>query len=378
MKTSIKIGSVFNIPIKVHFSFLFILALFTWVLSIETVYLFGFSIGFGNLPLNNTYKIFLGAIASILLFICVLLHELGHSYLTQKFGHNVNRITLFIFGGSSETENIPKDPKKELRIALVGPLISLLIGVCFYTAYILLIPYNSILVASIISNLFGTLSFYNIILAGFNLIPAFPIDGGRVLRSILAMKMDHQKATKTAASIGKGVAIALGVFGIFFNLWLVLIAVFIFFGAYQEQKTSEISDVLEGKKINDLMRTNIHSVSPHTTIQKVYEKMKEYKKIVYPIVEDEKLHGVIHIQDLKKVNKQNWFDVKAKQVMRTDVATVQPDDDAFSVFKTLMKNNLDRVFVKDNEKLIGFISRNDFLKTIQFYNVNHKVDNGSV
>lgn len=370
MKTSIKIGSVLGIPIKIHFTFLFILALFTWVLSIETVSLIGFNIGFGNLPIHDAYKIILGAAASILLFICVLFHELAHSYLTQKFGHKVNRITLFIFGGSSESEEIPKDPKKEVRIALVGPLVSLLIGACFFTVYILLRPYQTILVASVLFNLFGTLSFYNIILAGFNLIPAFPIDGGRVLRSLLAMKMNYQKATKTATCIGKGAAIALGVFGVFFNLWLLLIAVFIFFGAYQEQKTSEISNVLEGKKINELMRTDIHTVTPDTPLQNVYEQMKKHKKLVYPVVEDDEFRGVINIEDLKTVEKSNWFDTKVTAVMRTDIPTVQPGDDAFSVFKTLMKKNLDRIFVKDDEKLIGFISRNDFLRTIKFYDVN--------
>ncbi len=370
MKTSIKIGSVLGIPIKIHFTFLFILAFFTWIFSIETVSLFGFNIGFGALPINNEYKIFLGAITSVLLFACVLLHELAHSYLTQKFGHNVNRITLFIFGGSSESDEIPKDPKKEIQIALAGPLVSLLIGVCFLTSYILLKPYQNVLVASMLFNLSGTLSFYNILLAGFNVIPAFPIDGGRVLRSLLAMKMNYQKATKTAASIGKGVAIALGIFGVFFNLWLLLIAIFIFFGAYQEQKTSEISDVLEGKKINELMRTNIHTVNPDTPIQEVYERMMEQKKIVYPVVEDDEFRGVIGIKDLKMVKRTNWVDTKVKEAMRTDIPTVQSDDDAFSVFKTLMKKNLDRIFVKDNEKLIGFISRDDFLKTIQFYTVN--------
>jgi Zn-dependent protease/CBS domain-containing protein len=373
METSFKIGTILDIPIRIHFTFLFILALFTWVLSIEHVTLFGFTIGFGDLSLQTIYKIGLGAVSSILLFVCVLLHELGHSYTLQKFGHKVNSITLFIFGGSSESEEIPKEPKKEMKIAVMGPVISLIIGISMYLVYFLLRPYQGLMTVNILLALFSTLSFYNIVLAVFNLIPAFPIDGGRILRSLLAMRMQYQKATKTAASIGKGIAIALGIFGIFFNIWLLLIAVFIYVGAYQEQKTLEITNALRGKQIEYMINTNFHSVSPDITAQDLYENMRVHNEILFPVVKNEKLLGIITIKDLQRIDKTRWHEITVKQLMRKDVATVKPDADAFLVFKSLMKNNLDRIFVQENDKLIGTITRNDLLNSVRFYDINQNI-----
>lgn len=367
MKTSLKIGTILDIPIRIHFTFLIILFLFTWILSVESVTIFTFPIGFGNLPLQNIYKIILGGLTSILLFICVLLHELGHSYILQKFGHNVNSITLFIFGGSSESEEIPKEPIKEMKIAVMGPLISMLIGVSLYLLYFSLFFYQDILSFRILTTLLGTLSFYNIVLAGFNLIPAFPIDGGRIIRSLLAMRMQYRKATAIAISLGKGIAIALGIFGIFFNLWLLLIAIFIFFGAYQEQKTVEISDALKGKQISNI-------IAPDSTAEELHEKMRKQNKIVYPVVENKELLGIVSIQDIARVDKNKWHDIKVKKLMNADVVTVNSDEDAFSVFKSLIKNNIDQIFVKENDKLVGIITRNDLLKFIRVYDISQNID----
>jgi CBS domain-containing protein len=211
------------------------------------------------------------------------------------------------------------------------------------------------------------------VLAVFNLIPAFPIDGGRILRSLLAMRMQYQKATKTAASIGKGIAIALGIFGIFFNIWLLLIAVFIYVGAYQEQKTLEITNALRGKQIEYMINTNFHSVSPDITAQDLYENMRVHNEILFPVVKNEKLLGIITIKDLQRIDKTRWHEITVKQLMRKDVATVKPDADAFLVFKSLMKNNLDRIFVQENDKLIGTITRNDLLNSVRFYDINQNI-----
>lgn len=373
MKTSFQIAKIFGIPIKVHFSFIFILALFTWVFSIETIHFLGFIIGFGDLDVSLEYKIVLGAITSILLFIGVLLHELGHSYVANEYGQKVNKITLFIFGGSAESDEIPEDSEKEIRIAISGPLVSIFLGLLFYLVYFFTTLYFNNLFAHIISITFGTLSFYNLLLAGFNLLPAFPTDGGRILRSGLAMRMDYQKATKTASNIGKAFAILLAVLGIFYNFWLILIAIFIFFGAYQEQQTVKISEALKGKKINEIMKTDIDSASPDTTIQEVYEKMEKDKTFVYPIVKNEKLYGKVTIQDLKYIDRKLWMETNVSQVMNTEVTTVSPDEDAFSIFKILIKKGLDKVFVEDEEKLLGYITRNDLLNTIRFYDINKKL-----
>jgi len=329
MKTSVQIGKLLDIPIRIHFTFLFILALFAWVFSIETVTIYGFTIGFGDFSISLGFKALAGVIAAILLFACVLLHELGHSYVTQNFGHKINRITLFVFGGSSESEDIPKQPNKEFRIALAGPLVSIILGLSFYLIYYLTRLLDGNVIVSIFSTMFGTLSFYNLLLAGFNLIPAFPIDGGRLLRAAFATRMDYQKATKTAANIGKGIAVAMAIFGIFFNIWFVLIAIFIFFGASQEQKTTEISNVLEGKRIQEIMKRKIDSVSPETSLKEAYESMEENRQFTFPVIQNNELVGIITPDDLKNVDKDNWDSVQVSEIMRENVSTVSPDEDAF-------------------------------------------------
>lgn len=365
MKTSIKIGKILGIPIKIHFTFIFILAIFAWAFSIDTISIFGFLIGFGSLSISTINQIILGVIAAIFLFICVLLHELGHSYVTQKFGIKVNSITLFIFGGVSQSEEIPREPKKEMKIAVSGPMVSIILGGIFYLFYNLIEPYTTSVLSVIIYINLGTLAFYNLLLAGFNLIPAFPTDGGRVLRASFAMKMNYLKATKTAVRIGKGVAIAMAVFGIFFNLWLVLIAIFIYFGASSEERTLNISLALEGKKVKDLMKKDFKSVSPDINIQKLYSLIEEYKHLSYPVIKNDKLVGIISIDNIKNVDKDKWQEVNVKDVMDKDFSTVSPDENAFSVFKKLLKQNLDRLIVKEKGNVIGVISRNDLFQTIQ-------------
>jgi Zn-dependent protease len=301
MKTSLKIGTIIDIPIKIHFSFLFILALFAWAFSLETFMIYGFTIGFGDFPITYGLKFLLGGIVAILLFICVLLHELGHSYVTQQFGHQIKSITLFVFGGASESEEIPKEPKKEISIAIIGPIVSIGLGIFFYLLFFLVQQFDPSLMVNIFQGMFGALSFYNLILAGFNLIPAFPIDGGRVLRAAFATRMDYQKATRTAASIGKGVAVAIGVFGFFFNFWLVLIAIFIYFGAAQEQKTTEISSALEGKKIRDIMKHDFESVNPDMNLNDLYSTMEKEKNLLYPVVQNKELVGTVTMNDMKRI-----------------------------------------------------------------------------
>jgi len=370
MKTSFKIATLIGIPIKIHFSLIIILGLFAWAFSVDTFSVFGFLIGFGGLPISTLAQLLLGALIAVLLFICVLLHELGHSYVTQKLGYKINSITLFIFGGISNSEEIPRNPKEEIKIAIVGPAVSLLIGSILYVFYVLIKPYYGTIPINAIIILLGSLSFYNLILAGFNLIPAFPIDGGRVLRATFALKMNYQRATKIASNIAKGVAIIMAVFGIFFNIWLILIAIFIFFGASQEEKSLQISSALENKKVKDVMRKDFESVSPDITIQKLYDIIQNKRYLSLPVLKDEKVVGVVSIDDIKKVDRDKWDNALVEDVMNNNFSTVSSDEDAFSAFKKLIRKHIDLLIVKDADKSLGVISRDDILKDIQISGLN--------
>jgi Zn-dependent protease/CBS domain-containing protein len=371
MKTSIKLGKIIGIPIKIHFTFIFILALFAWAFSVESISIFGFTIGFGGLQIDIGIKVLLGILAAISLFICVLLHELGHSYITQKMGYKINSITLFIFGGISSSEEIPRKPKQEMKIAIMGPIVSIILGVFFYLFYLIFESFVNSQFTNIIFINLGILAFYNLILAGFNLIPAFPIDGGRVLRAAFAMRMDYKKATKTASNIGKGAAVAMAIFGIFFNLWLVLIAIFVYFGASQEEKSLNISLALEGKQVKDIMRKDFESVSPDMSIQELYEKIEKHRHLGFPVLSDDKLVGIVSINDIKNIDKTKWKDFLVKDIMNKDVSTVSPKEDAFTVFKKLLMGNLNRFIVKDTDRVVGIISRNDIVQAIQISGVKN-------
>ena len=365
MKASFQIGKIIGIPIKIHFTFLIILALFAWAFAVESFSIFGFTIGFASLPISYGFQLVLGVIVAIFLFICVLLHELGHSYITQKLGYKINGITLFIFGGVSQTEEIPRNPKQEMKIAVLGPAVSILIGAVLYLVYIFINQFSGSLYLQILSISVGMLSFYNLLLAGFNLIPAFPIDGGRILRSGLAMHMDYGKATKAASNFGKGIAIFMAIFGIFYNLWLTFIAIFIYFGASQEQQALSVSLALENVKVKDIMTPNVESVSPDITLRKLSDYMFAHKHLGYPVIENGKIIGSVSILDIRGVGKDRQDSILVRDVMHKDFLSIKPDDDAINAFKTMAGHHNDRLIVQEDGQTLGIISWSDILHTIK-------------
>jgi Zn-dependent protease/predicted transcriptional regulator len=365
MQTSVKIGKIIGIPIKIHFSFLFILAIFAWALSLDTISIFGFTIGFGGLPISTIAQIALSIVTAILIFICVLLHELGHSYITQKYGIIVDSITLFVFGGISQSEEIPHEPKKEMKIAIIGPAVSLFLGGIFYMVYFFIKPFSTSVLMESVLVVFGSLSFYNFILAGFNLIPAFPIDGGRVLRAAFALKMKYQKATRTAVAIGKGFAVAMVIVGFFYNFWLILIAIFVYFGASQEERSTKISMALEDKQVKDVMKQSFVSVTTQTSINELYSTFEKNRDYSFPVFQNNELIGMVTLDDIKGLAKEKWDKGTVNDIMHNNVPTVSPDENAFSVFKELIRKNIDRFMVKERDTVVGTISKKDMIHAIQ-------------
>jgi Zn-dependent protease/CBS domain-containing protein len=369
MKSSFQIGKIIGIPISIHFTFLIILALFAWSFSTSSVSLLGFIIGYGALSIDLSLKVILGIFLAILLFVCVILHELGHSYVTQKYGYKINGITLYIFGGVSLAEEIPHDPNMELKIAVIGPAISIFLGSVFYGFYLLMNASDSSISNQIVSITVGTLAFYNVLLGAFNLIPAFPIDGGRVLRSILASRIEYGRATKIASNVGKVFAIGMAVFGIFFNIWLVLIAVFVYIGASEEEKSLEITIALEGFKVENLMTPTVDSVSPTMTLREFSEYMVTHKHLGYPVMEKNKVLGMMTINELHKVEKDKQESTFVNDVMRRDVFLISLNEPAISAFKMMMKNNHERLLVQKEGQYIGIISWSDLLRAMKMKGV---------
>ena len=241
MDGSFRIGRLFGIPILIHFTFLLIIPLFAWIIASQIMDITKM-IQFYRVPIDTSLitagamPYVLGIIVSLGLFGGVLVHELAHSLIAKKNGIKINSITLLIFGGVASMEDQLPDPMVELPMALVGPLTSLLVGLFFSgLVYIVPLTITDTAVAGVFVFIFGYLAILNFFLFGFNLLPAFPMDGGRVLRAWLAKRMPLHRATRIAADIGKGFAVLFGLIGIIsLSPILLLIAFFIWIGASQE------------------------------------------------------------------------------------------------------------------------------------------------
>lgn len=359
MNSSIQIGKIMGIPIKLHITFLLIIPVFGYIFANN---------GFSDVePLWLRYTI--GIALAVLLFTCVLLHELGHSYVAKKHGTKIQGITLFLFGGVSSLEDIPRNPKVEFKMALAGPSISLLIGSILIIFYLLLA--NDILMNNPFLRMVLLLGEINIVLFIFNLIPAFPMDGGRVLRAILAGRMSYIKATSIAANVGKMFAILMGIFG-FINamqggsgFWFILIGFFIYIGASEEEKSTQVSITLEGVKIKEIMTREVKTVSSGMSVEELVDLMFRLKHMGYPVVDGTELRGIVTFTDVQQVPREERKNVKISDIMTKDIISLKEDDDAVKALKLMTMNNIGRIIILQDKKMTGIVSRTDILRSVQ-------------
>lgn len=338
MAYSVRVCRIFGIDVKVHVSLVLIIALLSYFF-----YLNNPPIGFSDLV--NPLRLILSVLMAILIFVAVLIHELSHSLVAKKFGARVREIVLFIFGGVAMIENLPKEPRKEFAIAIAGPLASLAL------ATLVFIPNR-------LTFLFG---YFNLILAFFNLIPAFPMDGGRVLRSLLAKKYGYVKATRISAGIGKFFAIVMGVLGLVYNIWLTLIALFIYIGASEEEKAVTLENLIARYKVRDVMTPNPMYVTPETTVGDVLRLMLKHKHLGYPVVRDGKLVGMVTLKDIMHARE----DEKVENVMSRDVIAVNPETSVLQALRIMSERRIGRLPVLEGGQLVGIISRSDIMKLVE-------------
>jgi CBS domain-containing protein len=209
---------------------------------------------------------------------------------------------------------------------------------------------------------FFTLSAYiNLFLAVFNLIPAFPMDGGRIFRSFLARKMSYARATRVAAETGKMLAVMMGIFGIFYSPWLILIAFFIYIGANEEEKLVMLEKLLGKYRVSDIMTTEVITVNPSTKVGELIELMLKKRHLGYPVVEDGKIVGIVTLQDVINVNPE----VEVREVMTREIVTISPSESAFQALKLMNERRIGRLPVVENGKLVGIISRSDLMRVAE-------------
>ncbi len=358
-------GRLLGIPIKIHVSFLLVLPLFTLYFAFVSAKVLGFTLSFNDLPINDWGKLLLGLFSAILFFIAVLLHELSHSYVAMRKGYRISGITLFIFGGVSEIESQPSEAPGEALMAFVGPATSLAIGLALLPVWYLTRDLGN-LGMDIVSITAGMMSFYNLLLGAFNLIPAFPMDGGRVLRSLLARRIGFRRATIVAVQVGKSIALAMGLFGLLvFNPWLILIALFIYMGAGEEQRETTISEALEGLTVRQIMTSPVSTVTPGMTVRQMIDKMMVEKHLGYPVVEDGKVLGIITLQDAQRVPAGEQDTVLVGQVMTREVISLPPEALVTDALQAVTRNNIGRLVIMDRGQMVGIISRSDLMRVLE-------------
>jgi Zn-dependent protease/CBS domain-containing protein len=377
---SLQIAKVKGIPIRLHFTLVIVFFLIAWTLASRLMP--------ETYPgMNIVLYWIMGIVGAIILFISVLLHELAHSIVALGYGISVRQIVLFIFGGVSDIEDqdeeISKDFRKEFKIAVVGPITSFVIAGILAAASWLLVflytGYNNNGAANVAITIIGGVLQYgtlvNILLGGFNLIPAFPLDRGRILRSALVRwKKDYDQSTKIAAKIG--IAISYGfmtfgfisiLFGSFIGgVWVLFIGWFLNSGAQSYITQHELTSILSGVKLVNVMNSRIISVRKDTHVDRlIHDYFNTYAKDSFPVVDDsDRLVGLVTFKDAWNIQEQKRNSVQVANIMieKSNLIIMQTDRTADDALKYMSRRHMSRVFICDQEgKLIGLISKTDIL-----------------
>ena len=342
MRWSWKTGRIGGIEVRMHATFLLLVA---W---------WGASRYFERHYWTDVW----GGVASIfVLFAIVVLHELGHALAARKFGIRTQDITLLPIGGVARLERMPEDPKQELVVALAGPAVNAVFVVLLMPWLMLPNTLHRLQALPVIGGDFvGNLMWINLLLGAFNLIPAFPMDGGRVLRALLAMRMDYVRATSIAANLGQGFALVLGFIGLFSNPFLVFIALFVWMGAAGEAGMVLVKSALSGIPIRRAMATEFRTLSPDETLRDAAEHIVAGFQQDFPVVEDTRLVGILTRADLLRILAEDGRRHLVREAMKKNFVTAQPSETLENAFQRLQTCECHSLPVVDNERIVGILT----------------------
>lgn len=306
MRWSFKLARVAGIDVRVHVTFLLLLAF----------------IGFSSYSAGGPAEAVAGVIFVSLVFLCVLLHEFGHALAAKRFGIRTPDITLLPIGGVARLERMPEKPAQELVVAIAGPLVNVAIVLLLYPFVRNEIDLRHLL--DFQGGLLSSLCTANIVLILFNLIPAFPMDGGRVLRALLAMRLDYAKATSVAATVGQALAIAGGFFALTHNMpMLVVVAVFVYFGAQSESAFAQMRSVSSHLRVQSAMVTQFRALPLDATLNDAVEELLRTSQHDFPVIgPDGGVRGLLTRDDLIDSLRKSGADTPVAEVMRVQIPAV--------------------------------------------------------
>ena len=364
MTSTIEIGRIFGIRIGINWSWLVVFALIAWTLAAgifpET-----------NPGLSDGTYLGMALVAAVLFFTSLLLHELGHALQARREGMEIDGITLWLFGGVAKFKGMFRSAAAEFRIAIAGPLVSLALGVLFSVGA------WAVSTAEAIDAVAAWLGYINLMLLAFNMLPALPLDGGRVLRSALwQVKRDFRKATRVAAGVGRGFAyffIALGILlfifqGSFSGAWLAFIGWFLLQAATSEDRYALVSETLGGVRVRDLMIREPVTVPAGMSLARFMDEVAWNRRYTsYPVIDDGRVVGLLAFRCVAQVPRAEWDTrlVRDCMVPRERVPVLDEDDSAVDALAELSEAEINRGVVLEDGRLAGFISITDLARALE-------------
>ena len=340
MGWSIPIFRVAGIQLRIHVTFLLLIA---WL-------------AFGYYAQGGSVAAASRVIFVLLLFLCVVLHEFGHAFAAKAFGINTPDITLLPIGGVARLERMPEEPLQELVIAVAGPMVNVVIALGLFVAGGSQAFFNPSTIEG--GSLVAQLMTINILLLLFNLLPAFPMDGGRVLRALLATRMTYARATQVAALIGQGFAFAFGFIGLLFNPFLIFIALFVYIGASQEAALAQMKDVSRRFPVSSAMVREFRTLAASATLDEAVDALLATSQHDFPVVDDTgNVAGLLTRHDLIPALRKSDPSLRVGDVMRRDIPTVTTGTRFEDAFRIMQECNCPAVPVLDRMmRLVGLLT----------------------
>jgi Zn-dependent protease/predicted transcriptional regulator len=343
MKRSLKIGAVSGIGIFLHWTFLLLVAALGAFYYVQSQSISGALAGVGLI---------------LAVFVCVVLHELGHALTARRFGVGTRSITLYPIGGLARLQRIPSEPMKEFWIAIGGPAVNLVIAIVLGIVLVALGgSFNPFALQAPGSHPVASLMWINLALTGFNLLPAFPMDGGRVLRALLAMRQDYASATQTAANVGQAMAILFGLFGLLsFNPVLLFIALFVYVGAQQESKQAMYRTFTEGTPVRQAMVTRFARLEEEDTLDDAVDELLAGTDHDFPVAKEGKVVGLLRRKQLIEALSAHDRDTSVREVADREFFTTGPRAPLDDVFQRMNEASCTTVPVEEDGQLVGLLT----------------------
>ncbi|MEX0750441.1 MAG: site-2 protease family protein [Dehalococcoidia bacterium] len=365
MTSSFRLGRLFGVEIGAHWSWIFIFLVVTW--------------SFATGVLEYYYEDWSAAqrwtgavVVSTVFFLSVLIHEMSHAVVSNRLGLPVRSITLFIFGGAANLSKEPEKPGDEFKIAIVGPATSLALGALFAAGWAVLYPFDDG-----IAGLSAYMALINVSLAIFNMLPGFPLDGGRVFRSIVwSRNGDRLRATSTASRVGEWLAygiMALGLVQVFFGnlvggLWFMFIGFFLRGAASASYEQLLMETTLSGIRVDEVMRKDIPSVGPEMTVEElVHDGIMRTNARAFMVIGGDDLAGLVTLTDVRKVPREEWASTSVYRAMTPagQLHTVAPGQCLADVLHIMVERDVNQLPVVRGREPVGMLDRGDVMRFIQ-------------